>query len=469
MPIEFHRDPSDESIDMTVGDVPVPGVFKVEERGGGFTEQYKAEIESQSGGQDEADEPPAAVIKVEAYIEDETKEALEELRKQRDSFEVSIGPFGYTDMGIKDMEVLVEGQMTNSKKLNLTLQEFREVIIQERSWGDGSGPGGLTPQGTTATDSEVPAAWIDENLDGTDDRTGESIPNFDPDNDVIPLASGQREVVQNVRDGATFEHKIIDQSASGAGGQVRGHGGGYTIQHIGFRGESGSSGAGQHITGIIADGASGSTSTIRNVYMGDGAPMYNGDNGGTAFWVDSSASGRINVEFMHIAGWPDNGFYMRSPHNAEVVISNCYVRNCGVGNYSIGRQNCTVVDSVGIMDGGHGSHGGRDVYCYPPGPNTVRNYESYVELDGVVSYHVGANGDPSTLNAEDSGRNGGVTTRFGSTLNETGRREPDPTDFDVRIPGSPADAAAGLDEPEGDRGTSPSEEDDGSDEEEDDE
>lgn len=434
MPLEFHRDPEDgESVEMYVDDIPIPGVYRAQEIGGGITEQHKAEIEHQSGGQDEADAPPAARIEVEAYIEEETFEQLNALRDSQEPFEVQIGPFAYTEMGIRSMEAITRAEETNSTQLNLTLQEFREVIIQERNLFD---QGGGSGSGLENMDAEGPgAAWVDEDGDGRDDNTGEPIPEME----TVPMSPGQ-EWTHNVGTDEAWGRVLIDSSAGNSYPQVIADGSNWSIQDVGFRGML-SDEQGHSVFGIYNRGGK---SIIRNVYIGDGAPMYSGDTGATAMWVAPETVGQVTFDHIHVAGWPDNGIYASAPKgNANILIKDSYGYNNGHANFRLGKG--MIKNSVSLLDGGgHSANGPRAVWARTPGPVEIRDSDLIAtgesDWNAIVAH---AHDGPSTVNVENSGIEGVVDDTVG-TVNIVSERQADPQNFVSTIPGNAVDAAAGV-------------------------
>ena len=82
---------------------------------------------------------------------------------------------------------------------------------------------------------------------------------------VVPAGATYKKVIQ---DGETFENKLIYITAPGASVRLIARGkGGWEVRNVGVRGSSTS--ADQNV--ITASAPAGSTGTIDNVYLGDGA------------------------------------------------------------------------------------------------------------------------------------------------------------------------------------------------------
>lgn len=434
--IEFYREPGeDDPVAFTIDDAEIPGVYEVTERGAGFTEEYRAEIEQQSGGSDHATEPPAARIDVVAYADNQTWELLNQYRDRREPFPVSIGPFAYEEMGISSLEKIVRADQQNAIELHIKLKEYREVVIQERDLS-ATDPGA----GDIGVGDGPDAAWVDTTGDGRDDRTGEPIPDMQSEthgNDVITVSSGQAfgRYLVRIADGAA---PIIDTTGSN-----------WSVQDVGFRGTYGTSSNTGNPFNIDEMGGS---SLMRNIYIGDGAPMYSGTvgvaTGTTGAWFRNTSSGHLEGRFINVAGFPDNGLYWSPPANGTSRIADSYGQNNGIGTY---RTRHTEMDGcVGVHNGqGHADHGGRVLWVWHSSNTSVEDCDLVVSAGSSTAIVIGEGGQAGTVNVNNSGIDGGIAENHGSTANVTNSRSASAGNYHPTIPGSATDAAAGEATPQG--------------------
>lgn len=435
MPVEFHRDPDDDDIPVTVDDVTVPGIYEATEKGAGITEEYKAEREGESGGQDTVDEPPAAKITVRGYVDDATWEELKALREREEPFPVSIGPFAFEQMGVVKIEREVLADETKANHLMLELQQFRSQQVQATNIfqrGSGNYTGGAVGdvQGPTA-------AWTDKNGDGIDDNTRKPLP--DMQREPVPANGYER---FNVGSGQAFGRLLIDAAASGARYRVQVNGSGWALQDVGARGKLSDS---SNTCGVSIVNQGG-TGFVQNLYLGDGAIPYSGKRGATGVFVSPSSSGRVTFRYCNVQNWPDNGFRTSPPRTScEIVMRDCYTANNGHANVrmSYGR----IENTVSVIDQMRsGFRGRRCIWAEQPGPVDLANCE--LALIGGGGYVIEAtyNGNPSTVNATNCGISGPTHTG-GGVIRRTNTRAPQLNNYADEIPGSAVDAAVGIAEP----------------------
>ena len=263
----------------------------------------------------------------------------------------------------------------------------------------------------------------------------------DGDYDVIEVDPGERRVIR-VDSGETFENAVIDVSADGASAIITAMGTNWTIRNVGWRGVS----ADETFIGCADSG--GNTSTIENVYMGDGAEP--GHRNGLGIWLGRDHSGHLDINRVNIQMMGDNSFYLSAPHhygdNGTVHLRNCYSRNSWVAHYRLGNgtlENCVAVNEATDVDERHG----RGVWAWDPGPVEVRG--CHFAMNGYhYSFRNGGNGEGaseiSVTDTEwDTGFNGGYFDPHGP-VNFEGGNGNDPEDFYPEgCPTSPEEAAGG--------------------------
>ncbi|WP_255190682.1 hypothetical protein [Natronobeatus ordinarius] len=186
----------------------------------------------------------------------------------------------------------------------------------------------------------------------------------DDDYETITLSSGEARTI-NVSDGETFENKLIDVSADGAGVTIIADGSDWTIRNIGFRGRHSLDGP---IFGV-ADTGDGE-STIENVYMGDGTDAPRQQRYPShGIWVTPHHSGHLEIDGVYVYDANDNAFYASAPGSngngqlGSVHIKNCYARDNWVSSFRLARgrvENCVAVNT----DSGRN---GRPLWVWPTG------------------------------------------------------------------------------------------------------
>ncbi|MFP8891737.1 right-handed parallel beta-helix repeat-containing protein [Natrialbaceae archaeon A-CW2] len=232
--------------------------------------------------------------------------------------------------------------------------------------------------------------------------------------DEITVGAGERRVIR-VGSNETLENLLIDCTADEAKVVIAAHGTNWTIRNVGIQGR-----VGQHDAVFGLSDRRGNTSTMENVYLGDGA--VHGHRMGVGIWVAPQHTGHINIDRVNIQEMGDNSFYCSAPmHNGSggtVDISNCYSRDSWVSHYRLGEgsiTNCTAVNTSRYKNG-------RGVWAWAPG--TVHVDNCHLAMGGRhYSVVVGANGRSSAVRMTntqyDTGFNGGFR-RPGGSINMAG-------------------------------------------------
>ncbi|THE64856.1 hypothetical protein D8Y22_10825 [Salinadaptatus halalkaliphilus] len=226
-------------------------------------------------------------------------------------------------------------------------------------------------------------------------------------------AQGQRITID---DGETWEHKLVDMT-TGQDITITAQGSDWTIRNVGFHGAN-TSNAGSGTFGI-ADG--GGSSTVENVYLGDGSSEGNGapnGHGETAFWVNPDHAGHIDFENVNIQGFADNAIYASAPGNAgggTVHIDRSFAANCYVSHFRLATEGSKVTNSSVYVD--DDGYQGRGIWAWAPGTIEVENCQ--LEMNGNnVAIDAGANGQATTVDVRetDYGEVAGIGENAGSTV-----------------------------------------------------
>ncbi|TYT63529.1 hypothetical protein [Natrialba swarupiae] len=244
--------------------------------------------------------------------------------------------------------------------------------------------------------------------------------------------------------GETWENKLIDMT-TGQDVVITAHGSDWTVRNVGFRGEN-TSGTGSATFGISDAGGS---STIENVYLGDGSDSRNGSSSGhgqTAFWVDPDHAGHVDFENVNIQGFADNAIYASAPGNAgggTVHIDSSFAANCYVSHFRLATEGSKVTNSCVYVD--DEGYQGRGIWAWAPGTVEVENCQ--LEMNGQnVAIDAGANGQGTTVAVRDTDydETAGVQEHAGSTvqLEDDVGTAPDAY-IPNGVPTSAEDAAAG--------------------------
>jgi hypothetical protein len=236
-------------------------------------------------------------------------------------------------------------------------------------------------------------------------------------------ASEEYEVIEaenqtiTIEDGETWENKLIDMT-TGQDIIINAEGTGWTIRNVGFHGEN-TSDTGSATFGVADTG--GDTSTVENVYMGDGASDGNqaaNGHGQTGFWVNPDHSGHIDFRNLNIQGFADNAIYASAPGNAgggTVHIDSCFAANCYVSHYRVATEGSRVTNSSVLVDGD--GYEGRGIWAWAPGTIEVEGCQ--IEMNGAnTAIDAGANGNGTEVLVSDTDydEQAGVAEHDGSTV-----------------------------------------------------
>ncbi|AGB39127.1 hypothetical protein Natoc_3395 [Natronococcus occultus SP4] len=220
-----------------------------------------------------------------------------------------------------------------------------------------------------------------------------------------------------ISDGETWENKLIDMT-TGGDIIINAEGTDWTIRNVGFHGEN-TSGAGSATFGVADTG--GGTSTVENVYLGDGSDGRNGSgtgHGQTAFWVNPDHSGHIDFQNLNIQGFADNAIYASAPGNGgggTVHIDSCFAANCYVSHFRIATEGSRVTNSSVLVD--QDGFEGRGIWAWAPG--TVEVEGCQIEMNGAnTAIDAGANGNGTdvVVSNTDYDEGAGVAEHDGSTV-----------------------------------------------------
>ncbi|QCS42109.1 hypothetical protein [Natrinema versiforme] len=246
--------------------------------------------------------------------------------------------------------------------------------------------------------------------------------------------------------GETWENKLIDMT-TGQDIIVTAHSSDWTIRNVGFKGEN-TSGTGSATFGI--SDTSGGTSTVENVYLGDGASTGNTNpngHGQTAFWVAPDHNGHIDFENVNIQNFSDNAIYGSAPGNkggGTIHIDSSFAANCYVSHFRLGTEGSKVTNSSVYVDGSEG-YVGRGIWAWAPG--TVEVEGCQIEMNGQNNAIVaGANGNPTevTVAETDYDEQAGISEEAGSSVQVGDSVGTDPSAFiPDGVPTSPEEAASG--------------------------
>ncbi|WIV67059.1 hypothetical protein [Natrialbaceae archaeon AArc-T1-2] len=250
--------------------------------------------------------------------------------------------------------------------------------------------------------------------------------------EVVELEPGERHEVQ-VGDGETLENKLYDQTADGAQVVIVAQGTDWTVRNIGIAGENVAEGA---QFGVADTG--GNTSTIENVYLGDGA--IDQHRAGLGMWVSPQHNGHLDVERVNIQGMGDNSFYCSPPGGSGTVhIDRCYSKNSWVAHYRLAQGKVT--NCVAVNDGE--DHDGRGIWAWAPGPVEVENCHLLMN-DRHNAFVGGASNQGSRIEVTDTEWDTGVVESNGSTIEFVSGNGRDPEDVvPDGCPTSPEEAASG--------------------------
>ena len=167
--------------------------------------------------------------------------------------------------------------------------------------------------------------------------------------DAVTLAAGEVKTVE-VGDNETLAGKVYDQSAEGARVEIVATGQSWTVENIAIVGQPGGDRTRAAIQPRVA---SGSTATIRNVWLADGAPAA---TGATGIRVADAHAGALTIQDCNIQRFPDIGIHAHRPGasgggGGAVTVDNCYLAHNGRANVTLGVNGSDLVNSVVYGDG----------------------------------------------------------------------------------------------------------------------
>ncbi|RQG91257.1 hypothetical protein EA462_04505 [Natrarchaeobius halalkaliphilus] len=247
-----------------------------------------------------------------------------------------------------------------------------------------------------------------------------------------------------VDSGETWENKLIDMT-TGQDIVITAHGSDWTIRNIGFSGEN-TSGTGSATFGVSDSGGS---STVENVYLGDGSDGRNGSSSGhgqTAFWVDPDHAGHIDFQNVNIQGFADNAIYASAPGNTgggTIHIDRSFAANCYVSHFRLATEGSKVTNSCVLVD--DDGYQGRGIWAWAPGTVEVENCQ--LEMNGQnTAIDAGANGQATTVvvRETDYDESAGIGEHDGSAVRlEDGVGTDPDAHVPDGVPTSAEEAAAG--------------------------
>lgn len=195
--------------------------------------------------------------------------------------------------------------------------------------------------------------------------------------EVIEVAEGET-FTKRVSSGETWENKLIDISASGAGYSIDAEGSGWTIRNIGVRGRWDYTPGSSPFTVDVPD--SSGSAIIENVYLPGEDSVSMGDP--TGIYVHPTTAGTITMRNLYVARFGDNGIYASAPGNPEahpvpgshgtIEIYDSYVTKCRT-NVRVSTDS-SVVENVVSTNPVGGKSCFRDYYGLGV---TFRNCDAY--------------------------------------------------------------------------------------------
>jgi len=252
--------------------------------------------------------------------------------------------------------------------------------------------------------------------------------------ELVELSPGERHLVE-MGDGDSLENVLYDQTAEGSQVVINARGAGWTIRNVGVSGPN----VGHGAQLAVAD-TGGATSTIENVYLGDGSIDVH--RTGLGIWVAPDHSGVLEIERVNIQGMGDNSFYCSPPGGGgEVHIDSCYSKDSWVAHYRLARGSLT--NSVAVNTGS--GPDGRGLWAWAPGPVEVEDC-AFAMNGRHFSFDVGANNNASQVRVVDTeydtGREGGSTVNGNLDLRSGNGTDPE-DEIPRGCPTSPEEAAEG--------------------------
>lgn len=146
----------------------------------------------------------------------------------------------------------------------------------------------------------------------------------------------------------SLENTIFDLSNNGAAATIYADGPGWELRNIAFEGAEDRPDTSPHYA-IIASTPAGQSSTIENVYMGDGSAVGPDDvdgRGRAAMYVRPSHAGSLTIRRASIANWPGGGIVTEPETPGDIHAESCYFRNCGYETLTLPTQSSSADDCV---------------------------------------------------------------------------------------------------------------------------
>ncbi|MDF9745966.1 right-handed parallel beta-helix repeat-containing protein [Natrinema salsiterrestre] len=249
-----------------------------------------------------------------------------------------------------------------------------------------------------------------------------------------------------IDDGEVFENKIIDFSNGNWFGLYARESTNWTIRNVGFVGTHRYD---NHAIAVADVG--GNTSTIENVYMGDGCirPSSYSSHGQCGIWVAPEHNGHIDIRNCNVQDWPNNGIYASAPgyngSGGTVHIDSCYAANNYVSSFRLSSDGSKCTNSVAYNDS-NGRYNGRCFWGWNPGRMVVSgcDFSSGSYNDAI---HLGRNGETTRVTIEDT-RFDGISQRGDVRLSREGGLGSDPDlSMPEGVPTSAEEAASGGSSP----------------------
>ncbi|WP_266077041.1 hypothetical protein [Haladaptatus caseinilyticus] len=148
--------------------------------------------------------------------------------------------------------------------------------------------------------------------------------------ETITVSAGEHKAI-SVGDGQTYENKLIDVTAEGAGVAFTTSGSGWTIRNVGIKGQH----SGESFIMMPGVESKDGEGLIENVYMGDGIKAKESGGG---VWVNANLphQGVINIKRMHLANAVNNGLYASGPGSQGAYgitnVEDSYFRSNNIAN-----------------------------------------------------------------------------------------------------------------------------------------
>ncbi|MFC3960245.1 right-handed parallel beta-helix repeat-containing protein [Halovivax cerinus] len=152
---------------------------------------------------------------------------------------------------------------------------------------------------------------------------------------------------KSLSDDETWENKLIDITAPGAGYRITASANNFEIRNIGIRGRWDHDPGSQAFVVYVPN--AGATGRIENCYVGDGATGT--DPGG--LFVHRKHRGTLTVDRFTVQGMGDNGIYASAPGyggasnggQGDVHIRNSYAANNRSSGFRLGSSGSTIENS----------------------------------------------------------------------------------------------------------------------------